>query len=459
MRRIAALISIAAAWGCASSAREQPLPSASSEGTDSSQKRSDPAAIADGDVTVGFANGVKVIVKRIPGAELVATQLNILGGVRNWGEDDAGIEQLALSTSASGGTESLDKDAFARRLAGLGSAIGAGALNDFSEFGAKCLRQHWDTTFGLMADAFLRPALPQSEVDLQRQNQISALRHQMEDPDGQLSLLVQQTLFKGHPYANRAVGTIETVSQLKTEQLRDYLRKLRETRRLLLVVVGDIEPQHVIDQARGAFGALPSGTYRNTALPPLSFDHPTVVTFPRKLPTNYIVSTFLAPGWGDPDFPSAMAAMTVLGWREWIEVRTKRNLSYAPSASLSANTAVARGTLYVTAVDPDATMRVMFEQARKLRAETVPIRELEGDTSFFLTGFLMSSENTDGQAAQLSRAEILGGDWHLARTLPERMRAVTPQDVEAFAKKYIANLQTVVLGDPEKIDPSLFSSL
>ncbi len=460
MKRAIALTLTAVTFACRTSSPEGPASTtAPVAAPPSGEAPRDPPPISDGDVTVASVKGMKVIVKRIPGAELVSGQLNILGGVRNWGKDDAGIEQLALSVSASGGTESLDKDAFSRRLATLGSTVAAGAHSDLSEFAAKSLKKNWDATFGLMVDAFLRPALPASEVELQRQRQLSALRHEQEDPDGQLSLLVHQTLFKGHPYENRPIGTIETVSRLKSDQLRDHLRQLRETSRLILVVVGDVEPQQVIDQARDRLGQLRPGNYRNTPLPPLVFERSNVVTFQRKLPTNYILSTFPAPGWPDPEFPTAMVAMTVLGWREWVEVRTKRNLSYAPYAGLSANTAIARGSLYVTAVDPDATIRVMYDEARKLQNELVAARELEGDTSFFLTGFLMSNETTDGQAGQLSHAEILGGDWRLARSLPSRMRAVTASDVRSFARKYIGKMQTVVLGDPDKIDKALFSSL
>jgi predicted Zn-dependent peptidase len=423
------------------------------------QAQTEGTPVADGDVTVATLKGMRIIVKRISGAELVSAQLNILGGVFNWGKDDAGVEQLALAVSASGGTEQLDKYAFSRRLATLGSNIGAGAGNDFSDFRAKSLKENWDATFALMVDAFLHPALPQQEIELQRQRQLSALRHELEDPDGYLSLIAHQTLFKNHPYENRALGTLETVQKLKREQLRDHLQKLRQTSRLILVVVGDLSPEHVFDQVGEGLGQLPRGDFVPRQVPQVSFNSPNVTAVERKLPTNYILSSFVAPGWREPEFPVGMVAMTVLGWREWVEVRTKRNLSYAPHAGLSASSAIPLGTLYVTAVDPVTTMRVMFAEAEKLKAQAVPQSELEGDVSTFLTGFLTSNEATDGQAALLSRALILGGDWRLMRSLPDRLRAVSQQQVEQFAQKYIRNLQTVVVGDPEKVDKKLFSSL
>ena len=440
--------------GCAGSA---PPPSALTSAPVARRAPSD--AATECDVTSATLSGVQLLIKRIPGAELVAGELAILGGVRNWDQSNAGIEQLALSVSASGGTESLDKDAFAKRLATLGAVIGAGAGNDFSSFRAKSLNANWDSTFELMVDAFLHPALPPSEIELQRQQQLSALKHEQEDPDALLGLLAHQQLFKGHPYENRAIGNSETVSKLTRDQLRSHLDKLRQTHRLLLVVVGDVDPEHIMARATDLLGHLPPGDYQQRPLPPIHFDRPRVETVARELPTNYILSSFPAPGWSEADFPSAMVAMTVLGWREWIEVRTKRNLSYAPHAGMSATSAFARGSLYVTAVDPTAAMRVMLDQARQLKREPVPPGEMEGDVSTFMTGFMMGNETTDGQAALLVRAQVLGHDWHLARTLPDRMRAVTAEQVEGFAQKYIVNLQTVVLGDPQKVDAALLSSL
>ncbi len=451
-----AALALSIAMGCATSGT---APNAVPTGLSPPQAQTDPPPVSDGDVTVATTRGMQILIKRIPGAELVSGQLNILGGVRNWRKDDAGVEQLALAVSASGGTESLGKDAFTRRLATLGSMIAAGAGNDFSSFRGKSLRANWDATFELLVQAFLHPGLPPSEIELQRQQQLSALRHEQEDPDAQLALLAHQKLFKAHPYENRSIGTLETVGRLTRDQLRSHLGKLRETSRLVLVVVGDIEPEQIIIRARDLLGQLPRGDYQQTPLPPIRFDQPTVTKVARNLPTNYILSSFPGPGWRDADFPIGMVAMTVLGWREWIEVRTKRNLSYAPHAGMSATSELARGTLYVTAVDPTATMQVMLDQARQLKQQPVPAPELEGDVSTFITGFMVANETTDGQAALLTRAHVLGRDWRMVRSLPQRMRAVTSEQIEAFARKYIVNLQTVVLGDPQKVDPALFSSL
>ncbi|MEZ4313348.1 MAG: pitrilysin family protein [Polyangiaceae bacterium] len=432
-----------------------PPPSASA----TAEVSPDPAPITDGDVTVAYANGVKILVKRIPGAELSAMQLYIKGGAREWTAADAGITRLALSTAVSGGTATLDKDAYYRKLATLGSDVWSEAGTDYAAVKGKTLLKDWDETFALLAETFLSPRMPASELELQREKQIQTLKHEQESPDGALSLLVTKTVYKGHPMANRAIGTEESVAGLKMEAIQAHLAKLRETSRLLFVTAGDVEPSHVVEKVKAAFGALPRGSYENTPFPALNYPASSVNVTDRALSTNYVEGAFAGPAWASAQMADGMVAMSLLRHRLFEEVRTKRNLSYAPSAGLATGSSVPFGYLYVTAVDPGKTMQVMFDEVNRLKNEVVSEKELTSTKSVFLTTYLMQNESTDGQAGMLASAELLGGDYHLARSLPERIRAVTPQDVQAFAKKYLAHLQMVVLGDPTKIDQKLFGSM
>ncbi|MEZ4308552.1 MAG: hypothetical protein R3F14_10960 [Polyangiaceae bacterium] len=62
--------------------------------------------------------------------------------------------------------------------------------------------------------------MPASELELQREKQIQTLKHEREPPDGALSLLVTKTVYKGHPMANRAIGTEESVAGLRWRRSR-----------------------------------------------------------------------------------------------------------------------------------------------------------------------------------------------------------------------------------------------
>ncbi|MHB1846370.1 MAG: M16 family metallopeptidase [Deltaproteobacteria bacterium] len=401
--------------------------------------------------------GMRLLVKRVPHEPMVSARLYLLGGVQNWSEKDAGIERLALGTAVSGGTAELPKEAFDRKLADLGSQLGAQSTNDYAAIGAKALSSRWRPTLDLLAAAFLRPALPAGELEVQRQLQLSALRQEEEDPDAELELLSNKLVYHGLPYANRALGTAETVSKLTRDDLVRQLAKLRETSRMLLVVVGDVGMGEVEAWAKGAFGGLPRGDFRPQPLVQPTFASARVEVEPRPLPTNYLLAAFPAPSWRSPDLAVAAVAMNALREKLFEEVRTKRELSYAPSAGLALR-GLGEGFLYVTAVDPNLTFQVMLDTLHGMQEGKIDPTVLEGDKRIFLTHFLMRDQSTDGQAELLASAQILGGDWRLAGTLLDRARAVTPAEVSTFLRAHAKDLQTVVVGDPGKIDPRLFSS-
>jgi zinc protease len=287
---------------------------------------------------------------------------------------------------------------------------------------------------------------------------LASLRHEEENPDARLDLLVHKAVFRGHPYENRAEGTIDSVSKLTADQLRAHLTTLRDTNRLLLVVVGDIESAHVAELTKKHLAGVPRGSFKATPLPPVQFASSSVDVVAADLPTNYVKGTFTVPGWHDPDFFAAMVAMQHLGFRIFEEVRTKRNLSYAPHASMGWGGAVPLGHLYVTAVDPDTTMKVMFDEVKKLKSTPLTAKELAAAKSTFLTDHLASTEATDAQGAWLSAGQLHYGDWRFEAKLLEHVKQVTAEQVQAFATKYIQHLQMQVVGK-KPVDKALFGSL
>jgi len=453
-----ALVSCGGEQAARAPAMTSPPPTATSTST-AGTPAADTPPVTDGDVTTATVNGIQVIVQRMPGAAFAAGRLYVRGGTRNWTAANAGIEQLAFIVAAEGGTKSLDKTAFSRRLAALGATLDADPRNDFSVLSVKAPRAAWDDAFAVLADVFENPALPPSEIELERTRMLAGLHHEQEDPDGQLWTLLRKQIFAGHPYANRPLGTLESVAAIQAQDLAPYLDKLRDASRLVFVAAGDLDPAHVFDQVRAAYGSLPRGSYVDSPMPPLVFDAPHIVTKERKLPTNYCESVFPSPAWADPDWVTGLVAISAYSSRLFDEVRTKRNLTYSVNAYISESFVHPFGMIYVTAVDPNATMRVMLDEARRLRDQPIPDEELAGFKSVYLTGYLQGHETPDYRAAAMGDALLYGGDWHLARTLPDRVRAVTAADIQAFAKKYLGHLQAAVVGDPSKVDGSLFTSL
>ncbi len=411
---------------------------------------------ADPNTRVEDWQGIRVLVRRRPQAELVTTELVVRGGVTLSDPATAGAEWLALYTAASGGTERLPKQDFQARLARLGSSLEARVDADASALEAKSLSAAWSETFDLLADAFLHPALPPTELALQQRRQLNQVRRIEEDPDLLLADLGRRTVFEGTPYAQRVLGTKESIPRLTAEVVRGQLDAMRARNRLLLVVVGNVDPDLVLTRAKAAFGSLPAGAALPAPVPRPKFAAARVNALQRTLPTNYVLAQVPGPTWDDPEFVPGLVSMRILADREFEAIRTKRNLTYAVTAGLVSRQRLPLANLYVTAVDPPTTWRAMQEEVRRLQEQDVEPERLSGAVAELRTRWLMDGESTNGEAQQLARAELLGGDWRLQRRIPDAFPSVTGEQVKTYARRWLKDWQVAVVGDPAKVDVALF---
>jgi predicted Zn-dependent peptidase len=255
---------------------------------------------------------------------------------------------------------------------------------------------------------------------------------------------------------NSTSGTPESIGKLTPDDLRRYHTKLMETSRLLLVIVGDLNPNEVRDLVAASFGKLPRGTYKAENVPALAFDKSTVEVTPRELPTNYIQGLFTAPSLTSPDIYAMRVASSLLRDRVFEEVRVKRNLSYAPDAFLRTQAANVGG-LYVTAVDANQSIRVMLNEISRLQSEPVSADDIHAVIAQYLTTYYLGQETNAAQAGELAQYELIGGGWRNSVDFLEKLSAVTPGDIQRVSQKYMRNIRFVVLGNPRSVDTNVFT--
>lgn len=399
-------------------------------------------------------NGLKVLVKRRESAPTVAAGLFIRGGARNITAENAGIESFMLNVAAEA-SRKYPREAVRREIARTGGGIGAGTDNDFSVLSLASTRENFDKSWDIFTDLAMNPTFDTKDVERIREAIITGLRDQEADADNFLQILQDRVIYKDHPYSNDVNGTIETISNLQAKDLRDYHKKVMQTSQLLLVVVGDINPDDLKKRIAATLGKLPRGDYKETRFPVLDFSKPTLDVVERDLPTNYVQGVFDAPPLSSPDYSAMRVAVTILQSKVFQEVRVNRQLSYAPNAelnSLSANTA----NIYVTANDANQAVEVMLDEINSLKTEQINEDLINNIAGHFLTLYYLDQQTNAAQARELAKYELIGGDWRNAFDFLNRIIEVKPEDVQRVSKKYMKNIRFVVIGDPLAINKEIF---
>src|SRR5687767_647048 len=400
-------------------------------------------------------NGLKVLLKRREGSLTVAAGLFIRGGAANINAQTAGIETLMLSASTEA-TTNFPRARMRSELSRMGTVIGSSSNNDYSVLSLATTRMHFARSWQIFTDVMLRPAFTKEDVALVQQRQVVSLSDDTDNPDVYLQKLQERVAYAGHPYLNNTSGTPETIAKLTPEDLRAYHTKLMETSRLLLVIVGDLNPNEVRGLVEASFGKLPRGSYKPEAMPQLAFDKSVVEVTPRELATNYIQGVFTAPSLTSPDIYAMRIASSMLRDRVFEEVRVKRNLSYAPDAFLRTQ-AANLGGLYVTAKDANQSVRLMLSEIQRLQTEPVSPTDIHAVIAQYLTTYYLGQETNAAQAGELAQYELIGGGWRNSIDFLEKLTAVTPADIQRVSQKYMRNIRFVVLGNPRSVDAAVFT--
>jgi len=406
-------------------------------------------------VTTKFdVDGVTVILRHNAANEVIAANLYLLGGARQITPANAGIEALILLASERG-TKRFPGARVRQETAMLGSTISIEANDDWSAIGLHAIRSTFDSTWAILADRVMAPALAAADVEIAREQMITGARQRTTHPDDAASQLADSLLYQQHPYSVPTTGTPASLASLTIPQLRAYHAEQFVTSRMLLVVVGNIDRAHVERLVRSTIAQLPRGTYKWTPPPPPPSGTGRALAIEnRALPTNYVLGYVPGPAATTSDYAALRVATAVLSGRLYTEVRSRRNLSYDVEAQFLER-ANAVGGLYVTTVDPNAVLRIMRRELSTLQNEPVDPEGLKRLTQQFITEYYMKNETNADQANALARAEVFTGDYREVDRFMDELRRVTPADVQRAARQYLRDFRFAYVGDASKLDRSL----
>ena len=218
-----------------------------------------------------------------------------------------------------------------------------------------------------------------------------------------------------------------------------------QTSRLLLVVVGDVEPREIRKSSGVGVREVAARRLQAAPLAATQISSPTVEVTQRGIPTNYIQGVFAAPPLTSADIYPMRIASAILQNRVFVEVRVRRNLSYAPDAFLryqDANT----GGIYVTAVDANQAVRVMLSEISRLQHEPISADEFKAYGAAILTRYYLGTGDERGaggractvRAYRRRLAQLFGLPRPTPRRHPADVQRVASTTCETFSSSSLA---------------------
>lgn len=411
-------------------------------------------AQSDTSTTSFDVNGLKVILRRNTSNDVIAANVYLLGGSQQLTPATQGIEIMLLEASERG-TARYPKELVRQIPARLGTDyFTLEGSEDWTLFGFKSTRATLDSTWAVFADRLMAPTLDSNEVELVRSRMLTGVRQELNSPDPLVNRLADSLAWVGHPYGFAPDGTESSLQSITLGQLKNYQATQIVTSRMLLVVVGNVDRPHLEALVQNTLAKLPKGNYAWS--PPHGVGNPgkALVVREAALPTNYILGYYAGPAARDPDFEALRIATAVLSGRFFTEIRSRRNLSYEVDAPF-VERALSNGGVYVTTVDPNATLSLMRVEIDRLQRELIDPEGLKRLVQQFITDYFLKNETNGQQASMLARAQIYDGDYRVASHFADNLRKVKPEDVRRVARLYMHDFRFVYLGKAASLNRAL----
>jgi len=397
--------------------------------------------------TVEFtAGGIKVILRQTQ-KETLVMNMYFRGGSSNYTAANSGIESLALSGAVECGTTKYAANDFNEQVDEYGLHMGGIAENDYAVLKLACISRYKDDAWNLFSSAITSPVFDAQKFSLLKEQKINNLKAIMSDPDSRLKWLAQESAFSGTVYATNPDGSVNTLPALTRDAVKDYyFNTLLNKNRMFLVVAGNISREELEKKVQEAFAGIASKPYTAATIENISFPEEVYKIESRSIATNYVAGVINAPNLSSPDYPAYRLAVSILESAMFDYIRLEKQLSYAPSASLSEGR-ISYVTMYASTTQPGETVKAMHVILSFMKNKTYTEKTLDNVRKSHLHSYIKRQEIMAEIADQLGDAEIMG-DWKLAENLPERMSTVTAEDVQHVLIKYAKNISWAYIGDP-----------
>jgi zinc protease len=399
-------------------------------------------------------NGLKVIHKQVP-KQVISVRLYVKGGTANYDKQLEGVENFAFNLATTGGTKTKTKTAFLTEAEKIGANFSGNSGYDAGFMGVTCLKTYWNESWALFADAVLNPAMDAREFDLLREKLIANSRQEETSPDNTLSRLAMSNTFGGTNYEKRPAGSPESLAAITLENVKNHYNSVLNKGNCFLVIVGDLTEAEVKAKVKSFDKLAPASTVSKPPHRPLTVVEPKVYVENRELETNYIMGRMPAPAKGSQEGVANILAMNILNDRFFTELRTKRSLSYAPSAFAAGSVQHPSNGVYISTTDPKQSMEVMVDEINKAVNHGFTEKELRDKKQTFLTYHYMGEETVDAQAGAIGNAEI-AGNWNYSQEFTNMVNQTNVGDLNRVFKKYVNQISWTYLGKEDQVRPEMF---
>lgn len=410
---------------------------------------------------VVLPNGVTLLLKEDRNVPLVHVRGYFRGGSRLETAENNGAFNL-MARMMRRGTRARSADEIAAAIDGMGGTLGLGAAEDYFFCNMDFLSRDLERGLDLLADLLVNATFAEDQLEKERETVLALIKQRADTWQDDAEVRMRKLLYGEHAYGLDPLGEEASVAALTAEDLRQMYASYCAPSNLVLAVFGDID-----SRATEAAVARALGRFNRAAAviePPMvwpGLEESLEITEPTEKEQAVICIGFpgMDPGSQDWYATRVLDAITSgIGYPGgWLHetLRGQRLVYYVHAWNNALPEggyfAILAGTAPATA---DSALKIIRDKVAKAKAELVTDEELAmGKRIVNIMEDVSYAQTTASQAELAALYEVLGLGHDYRDSLKQKINAVTREDVQAVAQKYLTKSATLVI-KPEALQTS-----
>ncbi len=325
---------------------------------------------------------------------------------------------------------------------------------DYLKLKFVCLNEDFDKALEIFEDIIKNSTFEDFEKEkIKLSGEIQA---QLDSPRARVVDNFYRNLYTNHHYGYTNTVISENLPNVTRKDVLKGYNTFMHNSKKVIAFVGDLDFEEVQEKLNSRFGDIPSSIndLPDIKIPVLN-EAKTVEIIKPDVNQAHIIQGWLVDTASQNDYPVLALMNIILGAsglssRLFLELRDKKGLAYVVRSSYDVARLCANFSIYI-ATEPkniEVSLKGFQEEIDKIKNILVSEEELENAKNNLIGKWAFSQEDNNQQAATYAHYAITGLGFDFNERAKEKIKAVTPEQIQECANKYFNDKYVVSIIKP-----------
>lgn len=399
-----------------------------------------------------LSNGVRILVEPVPYVQSAAIGLWCKTGSRHELDNEAGITHL-IEHMLFKGTDRRTAKQIAESIEGRGGVLNAFTDKESTCYYCRVLSKDTENGIDVLTDMMLHSKFDPKELETEEGVVCEEIKRSEDEPSDHVHELHLGYRWGDHPLGKPIIGTEESVTSFRRENILQYMERQYRAENVLLSVAGNVDPDAVKEVAESVLGKLPSGFTDHQPNRPSGVASIHEVSKDTEQ-VHFCIGTDGISIYDEELIPVMSVFDSALGGsmssRLFQEVREKRGLVYSIGSYTLTYGSGGAYTVYggTSKKNWEQVKEIVRAEFDKIMADGLEDEELERVKRSLAGNLVLALEGMSSRMMRMSRSELNFGREITVEESLERLNKVTNAQVKELANRILSRelVSTTAIG-------------